>query len=99
MFKLKPITLVQVPAGRVESSTACTKTVLNRTRVLSAVRGITSCSDNTSQLAAEVKALSKVERQSLLEQAQLPISVPANDALAMKADLSMPWNKLRVLRR
>ena len=90
---------MQVPAGRVETSGACSKTVLNRTRTLSAVREIASCGDSTSQLSAEVKALSKTERQDLLQQAQLPISVPASDALAMKADLALPWNKLRVLRR
>ena len=90
---------MQVLAGRVETTDACTKTVLRRTKTLSTVRKIASCGDSTSQLGAEIKAMSRVERQSILQQAQLPITVPANDALAMKADLAMPWNKLRVLKR
>lgn len=55
--------------------------------------------DCTSQLADEVKALSKAERESLLREAQLPLLIPTDHALAMKADLALPWNKLRVLRR
>lgn len=56
------------------------------------MREIASCGDSTLQLSAEVKALSVTERQDLLQQAQLPITVPASDALAMKADLALPWN-------
>ena len=63
VFK-KPIILVQVPAGRVGSSGACAKTVLNRTKALSTVREVASCGDSMSQLGAEVKALSKVDRQN-----------------------------------
>ncbi len=87
---------MQVPAGQVETSDACAKTVRRRTKTLSLVREIASCGDSTSQLGEEIKVLSNLERQS---QAQLPISIPVKDSLAMKADLAMPWNKLRVLRR
>ena len=90
---------MQVPAGRVESSNACTKMILNRTKALSTIRDIASCDDTTLPLGAEVRAMSKAETRNLLQQAHLPITVPATDALAMKADLAMLWNKLRVLRR
>jgi hypothetical protein len=63
------------------------------------VREITSGGDTTAQLAAEIKALSKAEREELLQQAQLPVLIPTNHALAMKADLGIPWSKLRILRR
>ncbi len=76
-----------VPAGIIETSGACDKTVINNTRTLSAVREIASCGDSTSQLCSEAMAMSKGYRQNLLLQAQLPISVPTTDALAMKADL------------
>ncbi len=89
---------MQVPAGRVETSDVCAKTVRRRTKTLSLVREIASCGDSTSQLGEEITVLSNLERQSLLHQAQLPISIPVKDSLAMKADLAMPWNKLRVLR-
>ena len=56
-----------------------------------------SCVD---QLQNEVKSLTKEDRQSLLQTAtDDTVAVSANDVLAMKADLSIPWNKLRVLRR
>ena len=50
-------------------------------------------------MASEIKALTTVERETLLQDAQLPIIIPTDHALAMKADLGIPWNKLRILRR
>ncbi len=63
------------------------------------VREVASGGDSTSQLAAEVNYLSKSQREELLPQVQLPVVIPADHALAMKADLAIPWTKLRVLRR
>ena len=70
-----------------------------RTENISKVRSITSGGDNTAQLASEIKALSKAEREKLLFEVKLPIIIPTDQALAMKADLGIPWNKLRILRR
>lgn len=50
-------------------------------------------------LAEEVRALPKTMRQKLLSEASLPLEIPADHALAMKANLSISWNKLRSLRR
>jgi hypothetical protein len=50
-------------------------------------------------MAAAVRSLSKKEREDILQEAQLPIMIPTDHALAMKADLAIPWNKLRTLRR
>ena len=66
---------------------------------MNVVRDIASGGDSTTQLAAEIKSLSKAEREDLLQQACLPIVIPPEHALAMKADLGIPWNKLRILRR
>ena len=62
---------------------------------MNVVCDIASGGDSTTQLAAKIKSLSKAER----EQACLPIVIPPEHALAMKADLGIPWNKLRILRR
>lgn len=70
-----------------------------RTAGIGRVRSITSGGDVASQLASEVKSLSKEEREELLREAQLPVVIPTDHALAIKADLCLPWNKLRVLRR
>ena len=67
--------------------------------MLSTIREITSGGNSSSQLAAEIKHLSKAEREDLLREASLPIIIPPNHALAMKADLGIPWKKLRILRR
>lgn len=47
----------------------------------------------------EIKALTKDEREAVLQEAQLPIQIPPNHALAMKADLALPWSKMRVISR
>ncbi len=50
-------------------------------------------------LEEELKALPKKERQKLLEGVALPIQIPPDHCLAIKANLSISWNKLRTLRR
>lgn len=44
-------------------------------------------------------SLSKEHRDSLLKMANLSVFIPCDHALAIKADLGMPWNTLRVIRR
>ncbi len=90
---------MQVPGCRIASGEASSRTVKRRAGVLETVREVTSGGDGTSQLAAEVNCLTKVQREELLQQVQLPLAIPVDHALAMKADLSIPWTKLRVLRR
>ena len=88
-----------MPGCRVPTANASKKTVKRRTTVLSSVRQFTSGGDSSKQLAAEIQSLTKSEREDLLHQAQLPVVVPVDHALAMKADLAIPWTKLRILRR
>ena len=91
--------MVQVQGCRVPTADACKKTVQRRNVLLSSVRDFASGGDSTMQLAAEIQSLTKSEREDLLQQARLPIVIPADHALAMKADLQIPWSKLRILRR
>ncbi len=51
------------------------------------------------QLTAEVKKLCSKKRQKLLTDARFSTEIAATKGLAMKADLGIPWNKLRVMRR
>ena len=46
-----------------------------------------------------MKLLSDDERKELLGQVGLPIVISTDHALAIEADLALPWTKLRVLRR
>lgn len=47
----------------------------------------------------EIRQLTKMERQKLLHDAGFTLDIPPEHGLAMKADLCIPWNKLRVLKR
>ena len=51
------------------------------------------------QLGLEVRALPKQERQEILSKAGVRMEIDETQALAIKADLSIPWYRLRILRR
>ena len=51
------------------------------------------------QLGLEVRALPKQERQEILSKAGVRMEIEETQALAIKADLSIPWYRLRILRR
>ena len=55
--------------------------------------------DSSSFLKQELLALDKSDRNKLLQDVGMTIDIPPEQGLAMKADLSIPWNKLRVIRR
>lgn len=63
------------------------------------VRDLISSGDAQFQLQEEIKHLSKEERQDLLKKAGFTLEVSPEQGLAMKADLGIPWNKLRIIRR
>ena len=50
-------------------------------------------------LEEQLRALPKNERQDLLRGIALLIEIPPDHSLAMKANLSVSWSKLRTLRR
>ena len=83
---------------RVKSSEASSKTMTRRTRALTSLRASISGGDTAIQMQSEFKALSKEEREALLQDC-LPLSIPPNHALAMKADLAIPWEKMRKITR
>ena len=87
---------------RVGSESAGVKTLHNRSLSLATTREIVSGGDTDVQLREEVKALTTEERQSLLRdlvEGGCRLAIPSGDSVAMKADLDIPWNKLRTVRR
>lgn len=52
--------------------------------------------DSSPILKRELLALDKDDRNQLLRDAEMTIDIPPEQGLAMKADLAIPWNKLRV---
>lgn len=92
---------MRLKKSRVPSSEATSKTILSRNRELSHHRRVCSGGDQVFQLSKEIKALSLDEREKILEVLQdgCRVQIPTTMALAMKADLSIPWCKLRAIRR
>ena len=98
---LQPINLVQVSSCRVPSSLATDKTIHRRSQQLFRVR-VHICGGDGEvgiQIKNEIKRMNKKEREDLLKEARLPIEIPTEHALAIKADLAISWNKLRTVRR
>lgn len=89
---------MRVTKLRVDSGSAGMKTTRNRTRELGEHRHLTSQGSEICQLQDEVKACSPDERQQILANFQTVV-VSTSQAVAMKADLGIPWSKLRVIRR
>ncbi len=69
--------------------------------MLSSVRGSMTGSEDGAQLqlADELKATSREVRRNILKEAGITPEISAGSGLAMKADLALPWRKLRHLRR
>ena len=82
-----------------KSSEASSKTLSRRTHTLSQLRTSLSGGDTSAQLQSEIRALFKEERQEVLKEAHLPIEIPPDHALAMKADLALPWARMRSISR
>ena len=75
------------------------KTIARRNKVLGQVRGIVSGNDSSEQLQHELRRMGKEERQHLLRREGITINIPPEAGVAMKADLAIPWTKLRVIKR
>ena len=70
-----------------------------RTDKISRIRNRLSVGDNIIQMGNEIRATTKDESDSLMKVAKFTVTIPPEQGLAMKADLCIPWNKLRVMRR
>ena len=51
------------------------------------------------QLQEEMRQMSKEDREELLMSLHRNTAVSPQQVLAFKADLAIPWNKLRIMRR
>lgn len=88
-----------VPQCRVKTSEASKKTVLRRSHCISSLRDAVSGGEPVEQLKSEIRCLSQEERQELLKTAGLPVVIPPDHALAIKAEVSLPWSKFRTISR
>ena len=54
--------------------------------------------DAQTQLILEIRALAKEDRQKILAEAGVAIEINATQSLAIKAELAIPWYRLRIVR-
>ena len=83
-----------------DSSAASKETVRTRTVELSKHRSLTS--RGTDVQLQEIKARTSIEREQILSELHkggFKVEVPVKQILALKADLCIPWTKLREVRR
>lgn len=70
-----------------------------RSNELVKIRDRLSMGNTSVQMGNEMKSLSKEERNILMKQANFTVTIPPEQGLAMKVDLKIPLNKLRIMRR
>ena len=58
-----------------------------------------SAGDANTQLIDELKLIPEEEKESIMKQLNFTIYVSPEKNLAMKADLCLPWRKLRLMKR
>lgn len=93
---------MRVSKPRVDSGAATRETIRVRTAEISKHRHLTSGGANIVQLREEVRTCSSAEREQILSELHsggFKVEVPVSQILGMKADLNIPWTKLREVRR
>ena len=93
---------MRVSKPRVNSSAASKETVRTSTVELSKHRSLSSRGADVVQLQEEIKARTSIERKQILSELYkggFKVEVPVKQILALKADLCIPWIKLREVRR
>jgi len=90
-----------VPQPQKTSDEVGPRQVRNRTKALQTLGTAVSGGNSTIHLIQQVRA-QKQECRQLLHEAlgkDLVLQVPDGEALAMKADIGLPWFRLNKLRR
>ena len=81
------------------TTAACSRTVKTRCSEMHTARNVISGGEPSALLESEVLTLND-EEKSLLEKAGITnISIGPAEVLAIKTGLTIPWNRLRLLRR
>ena len=96
------MTFVRVSQAQVPSGKAAPRTIRKRSHSLASVRFAVSAGDDTTQLAHELHGYRQEERRKLIEEirrAEGGFRISVEQSVALKADLSIPWSKLRIMRR
>ena len=87
-----------MPTPQIPSSHASRKTLQRRSQELADVRSFISGNSSSAQFESELQEQPAEEREKLVTSIS-SIHISVEHSLAMKADLQIPWNKLRLMRR
>ena len=63
------------------------------------MRPVLTSDDPTTLLSEEIRSLNKNEKNSLFKYASVTPDISLEQGLTIKVDLTLPWNKLRMIRR
>ena len=100
---LQPLLMTPTPSAIKESASACTRTVQLRTRFLKNQMSMVSGHSEKSsiiQTGSLLKAFSREDRSEILKFGKIdPVMLDAEELVAMKAHLSLPWEKLKAMGR
>ena len=91
------IKLLVLPSTSKSTKNVCKKTKKNRSKLMNKVRHEVSGGDTFDQLCNELKILKKEDYERIFSD-RVP-KIPPTAGLDLKIMLSMPWNRLRILRR
>ena len=80
-------------------SKASSRTLYRYRKQVQKVRHVLTSDDPTTLLREEIRSLSKNEKNSLLKNAGITLDISPEQGLAIKADLTLPWNKIRMITR
>ena len=80
-------------------SKASSKTLRRYRKQVQKVRHVLTSDDPTILLREEIRSLSKNEKNNLLKDAGITLDISPEQGLAIKADLTLPWNNIRMIRR
>ena len=90
---------MKVTQSTVASGEATSITRRRRSNELADIRKRLSLDDEEKQITDEMKILPDEMRKELVKDINFNITIPADESLAMKADLCLSWRKLRIMRR
>jgi len=95
--------MTPTPSANKETASACTRTVQLRTRFLKNQISMVSghCEKSSLiQTSSILKTFSREDRGEILKLGKIdPVVLDAEELVAMKAHLSLPWEKLKAMGR
>eukprot|EP00731_Ephydatia_muelleri_P001906 Em0001g1906a len=95
-----PMIFMKLTKARHPTTAACSRTVKTRHSEKHTARSVMSGGEPSALLESEVLTLNDEEKKSLLEKAGITnVSISPAEVLAIKTGLTIPWNRLRILRR